>query len=292
MRFGRAPLTTTSRASLTVNQSGPPDDNADSNGLGVIGGDSYRNSDQKKKPHQSGTEGTIRVIRAKSFRRAHGRITAIGFGLIVLATIFSCTQDSGVDPSAESANADHARRRVDADIDPDSALASGLIGSKHDFSQSPIRSQDLCTPCHVPHIAPGRAPLLDKRPAARGRYRPYDATSSDLDATSMLCLSCHDGVIASDVFTSAHGTQWARQTTGSPFGGGGATGHPIGVLYPIFASSTYQTEASVVADGAIKLPGGRVQCISCHDPHNTGRHDGMLVKSNAGSRLCLSCHRL
>ena len=46
------------------------------------------------------------------------------------------------------------------------------------------------------------------------------------------------------------------------------------------------------ADGAVKLPDGRIQCISCHDPHNTGRHAGMLVKSDHRSNLCLTCHRL
>ncbi|MCB9853748.1 MAG: cytochrome c3 family protein [Phycisphaerales bacterium] len=216
---------------------------------------------------------------------------AVGVLLIALVPIVSCTGESSLDEGGSLSSADRARRPVDAEIDPNSAMASGLIGSKHDFSQSIDHSRDLCTPCHVPHIAPARAPLLDKRPEARGRYRPYDAAGTELDATSMLCMSCHDGVIAPDVFTAAHGTQWARQTLRSPFGNGGATGHPIGIRYPT-NSPTYHSEASVVADGAIKLPDGRIQCISCHDPHNTGRHDGMLVKSNSGSRLCLSCHRL
>lgn len=222
-----------------------------------------------------------------------GSVALVGMGILLLIVMpfASCSDNNGANESGRAAGADHAQRPVDAEIDPNSPLASGLVGSKHDFSQSPVHSRDLCTPCHVPHIAPARAPLLDSRPEARGRYRPYDAAASELDATSMLCMSCHDGVIAPDVFTSAHGTQWARQTTGSPFGNGGATGHPIGIRYPT-TSPKYQSEAAVTADGAIKLPEGRIQCISCHDPHNTQRHDGMLVKSNDGSRLCLSCHRL
>jgi predicted CXXCH cytochrome family protein len=48
----------------------------------------------------------------------------------------------------------------------------------------------------------------------------------------------------------------------------------------------------VTADGRIKLPDGRIQCTTCHDPHNTQRHAGMLVISNDRSRLCLACHRL
>jgi predicted CXXCH cytochrome family protein len=70
------------------------------------------------------------------------------------------------------------------------------------------------------------------------------------------------------------------------------TGHPIGIAYPI-ADPRYHPVASLSApDSRIPLPDGRVQCISCHDPHNTGRHPAMLVRSNRGSGLCLSCHRL
>lgn len=289
MRLGKATLQ--SHAPSTANQSGRRHNNASSQTVGLHGRDSHRNSDHRLIPHRLST------IRRWSERFGGGRrllnmvATAAGLLLIALVPIVACSSDTAFDDGASASGADRARRPVDAEIDPNSAMASGLIGSKHDFSQSIDKSKDLCTPCHVPHIAPTRAPLLDKRPEASGRYRPYDAAGTELDATSMLCMSCHDGVIAPDVFTAAHGTQWARQTVRSPFGNSGATGHPIGIRYPA-NSSTYHSESSVVADGAIKLPDGRIQCISCHDPHNTGRHEGMLVKTNSGSRLCLSCHRL
>lgn len=289
MRFGKTPPQT--HASHTANQSSPRNNNPSSQRVGCIGGDSYRNSVQRVNSHRSGTNPSG-VPGPTIIRNVASCVVAIaGMLLIALAPFASCSNDAGVDETSRFSGADHAQRPVDAEIDPSSPLASGLIGSKHDFSQSAIHARDMCTPCHVPHIPPARAPLLDSRPEAKGRYRPYNAAGTDLDATSMLCLSCHDGVIATDVFTAAHGTQWNRQTIRSPFGGGGATGHPIGIRYPT-SSKTYHSEASVLADGAIKLPAGRIQCISCHDPHNTERHDGMLVKSNAGSRLCLSCHRL
>ncbi|MBI3593131.1 MAG: hypothetical protein HY099_06610 [Nitrospirae bacterium] len=34
---------------------------------------------------------------------------------------------------------------------------------------------------------------------------------------------------------------------------------------------------------------GRVECPSCHDPHDPSRNT-FLRKSNAGSALCLTCH--
>ncbi|MCA9254392.1 MAG: cytochrome c3 family protein [Phycisphaerales bacterium] len=259
--------------------------------MGIHVGDSYRNNGDRWNSHRSGANPGRAGRPECHWRWRNGVTLAVGLVFIGLIPILACSGDGTMDEGGSGAGADRAQRPVDAEIDPNSEMASGLIGSKHDFSQSLDHSRDLCTPCHTPHVAPGRAPLLDKRPQASGRFRPYDAAGTELDATSMLCLSCHDGVIAPDVFTSAHGTQWARQTNRSPFGNGGATGHPIGIRYPT-SSPTYHSESSVVADGAIKLPEGRIQCISCHDPHNTGRHDGMLVKSNSGSRLCLSCHRL
>jgi len=174
----------------------------------------------------------------------------------------------------------------------ESFLAAGIIGSAHDFTQDGAHPRDLCTPCHTPHIADAKAPLLDKRPTASDRLRPYEAVGIELDGPSLLCLSCHDGVIASDVYTASHATGLARQLGSSQLGIGGLTGHPIGVAYPV-ADPHYQPAASFTTGAdAIPLPDGRVQCISCHDPHNTGRHPGMLVRSNRGSQLCLACHRL
>ncbi len=169
-------------------------------------------------------------------------------------------------------------------------LAAGLVGSKHDFTESLAHPRDLCTPCHTPHLTGGRAPLWDRRPAAAAALASYQSTGAEFDGSSLLCLSCHDGVIATDVFTETHGTTWSVGRAW-PRGPGRRAGHPIGVKYPP-AEPTYHSIAAVTADGRIKLPEGRVQCISCHDPHNTHRHPGMLVRSNRGSRLCLACHRL
>jgi predicted CXXCH cytochrome family protein len=104
-------------------------------------------------------------------------------------------------------------------------------------------------------------------------------------------LSCHDGVTAPDVYSSSHSTTWIGQLGSSQLGSGPLSSHPIGNQYPL-ANSKYHGIAGVQADGRVKLPGGRVQCTSCHDPHNTERHPSMLVKSNNRSALCLSCHRL
>jgi len=170
-------------------------------------------------------------------------------------------------------------------------LSAGIAGSKHDFTQTGGRPLDLCTPCHTPHLSVDKLPTLDRRTPEAQRLRPYSGAGVDLDESSLLCLSCHDGVVAKDVYRSAHAARISSQLGSSWVGKASLTSHPIGVKYPI-GDSTYRTIEAATADGKIKLPGGRLQCISCHDPHNTQRIDYMLVRSNQGSRLCLACHRL
>src|SRR5262249_31786989 len=157
---------------------------------------------------------------------------------------------------------------------------SGLKGSKHDFSQSGRQPADLCLSCHSPHIAGFSAPLLDHRPVTTQPVPQFQSFDVELDSASLLCLSCHDGVIASDVFSSSHALSLASQFGTSQFGSVRLSGHPIGVRLPS-ANSKYRPAAAIQADGRIKLPDGRVQCVSCHDPHNTGEFKHMLVTSNS-----------
>ena len=219
---------------------------------------------------------------------AANRVAACLFALCATGIATSCIERAATTPEEKSTA---AQTGIQAVTDVDVRLSAGLIGSAHDFTQSPERAHDLCTPCHTPHLTGARPALLDRRPETQNRLRSYEALGIDLDSASLLCLSCHDGVLARDVFTTAHATAFVRQLGASRLGVGGLTGHPIGVRYPV-TTPTYRAPQIVTADGRVKLPDGRVQCISCHDPHNTERHESMLVRSNRGSRLCLTCHRI
>lgn len=132
------------------------------------------------------------------------------------------------------------------------------------------------------------------RPPAEGLPRTATVLAQDsdreLDRHSLVCLGCHDGVIATDVFTTAHAASLARFEPGEALSAALA-GHPIGGRYPS-DHPRYRAANVVTRDGRIRLPEGRVQCVSCHDPHHAGGHPAMLVKSNERSALCLSCHRL
>jgi len=166
----------------------------------------------------------------------------------------------------------------------------GLLGSAHDFGRGDDDPRDLCLPCHAPHLPGSPRAILEPEQRSGAILPTYDSAGIELDRASLLCMSCHDGVVATDVFTSAHATRLASQLGNERVGYGGLVGHPVGILYPA-AREKYNTLAAVEAAG-IALPGGRIQCTSCHDPHNTGRHEGMLVFSDERSRLCLTCHRL
>ncbi|QDV92049.1 Doubled CXXCH motif (Paired_CXXCH_1) [Phycisphaerae bacterium RAS2] len=167
---------------------------------------------------------------------------------------------------------------------------SRMVGGPHDFSDGRGDARSLCLTCHTPE---GMTDGAARPPAERlPRSRAVLAQDSDreLDRHSLVCLGCHDGVIATDVFTTAHAASLASL---GPSGdrSPALAGHPIGGRYPS-DHPRYRAASIATRDGRIRLPGGRVQCVSCHDPHDAGSHPAMLVKSNERSALCLSCHRL
>jgi predicted CXXCH cytochrome family protein len=126
---------------------------------------------------------------------------------------------------------------------------------------------------------------------------------------SKMCLSCHDGSLAVAQYgfapsSSIGSSTGPRATPASRIYIGGAglltNHHPIGFDYaaviaagdteirtsgnPLIGSSRGMTIEQV-------LWGGKVECTSCHDVHNT-QNDGLklLWVEDTGSNLCFSCH--
>lgn len=222
-------------------------------------------------------------------KRRPAAVLKIAGALGVALWIASCSNNTEeTTASNEKSNSPSKLGDVSQDAE---RLTAGIAGTKHDFTHGSGRALDLCTPCHTPHLSVVKPPAMDSREPLAQRLRPYSGEGVDLDESSLLCLSCHDGVVARDVYRSAHAARVSAQLGSSWVGKASLTSHPIGVKYPI-GDPTYRTIEAATDDGAIKLPNGRLQCISCHDPHNTKRFDYMLVRSNQGSRLCLACHRL
>ncbi len=180
--------------------------------------------------------------------------------------------------------------QVDAtDLAARRKLSSDLIGSPHDFSQNGVASRDLCLPCHTPHLVAPPIPLLDGRADTTPPLRSYQTADLELTGWSLLCLGCHDGDIASDVYSSVHAVTATDQLANSRLGVTGLRSHPVGIVYPV-AGEGLQPRSAVESAGLL-LSNGRIQCTTCHDAHNTHGYAGMLRISNERSRVCLTCHR-
>jgi predicted CXXCH cytochrome family protein len=203
--------------------------------------------------------------------------------LVLLSTTLWTVADSGLSPAKPT---DRGDGNIIADHN------RGIAGGPHDFSQS---GGNPCSACHIPHVQAMRA--TTSRPSSQpavemyriagqrkvfvpGRYTPGPA--------SLICLGCHDGTVAMSTIGSSHSMlAGVREGFAMPEGLVWRD-HPIGIKFPVDRRE-FRAQAFVERQG-MRLPEGRVECISCHDPHNVAGVKHMLWQSNRRSALCLSCH--
>lgn len=179
----------------------------------------------------------------------------------------------------------------------------------------------VCVFCHTPHQATPAAPLWNHTQSAQGSYGTYASPTLDAadisdigagsDDVSNLCMSCHDGAVgvndlgnpANDTGgnpTMGSGTELdtsGRIMAGNPtnMGTSLADDHPVNFTYDAALSAadgelvTPESDMWVDLAHTVPLFNGKVQCASCHDPHNN-TNEPFLTKTNAGSQLCFTCH--
>jgi hypothetical protein len=200
------------------------------------------------------------------------------------------------------------------------AAYAATAGGSHDLSSTGRRRNatstlSACQYCHAPHnvnVAVTGAPLWNRN-ASTATFQYYtsntvSATPTALNANSMTCMSCHDGV--SDmgaVYTGSHGFG-GTVTTIATFAGGAAAyanvttdmrnDHPVSINY-VAAANSLDTVANVRAAG-LRLYGASptIECGSCHDPHGTtvvgggsdGAAGGEAFLRVAKTAICTSCH--
>jgi predicted CXXCH cytochrome family protein len=196
-------------------------------------------------------------------------------------------------------------------------FAGVLAGSAHDFSTAGWNTgAKVCVTCHTPHgsnTSVADAPLWNHT-LQTTTYTLY--TSPTLKATigqpggnSKLCLSCHDGTVAIDSFGGTTGTTMITNAAYKSTSNLGSTlnnDHPIGFTYDstlaasngsLFDPTTTNviigsapTKSGTIA--ATMLFGGKMECSSCHDVHNTFTvgTTGLVKVAQAGSAICISCH--
>ncbi len=210
------------------------------------------------------------------------------------------------------------------------ARGNGIVGSPHDFSNQAWNNQrELCRVCHVPHdnnmaSMRGAQGMLWNHELSSATYTMYASpsldgtTSGQPTGTSKLCLGCHDGTVALDAFdmngSPAPGVGTFIQDVNPDFrvpGGNYWTGnvgdlratHPISMVYDENADGGLAPKTTAFGgSGTIAdvLEGGRVQCSSCHDVHDSpgesvpGTHLLRVAQTPAqggrASGLCLTCH--
>lgn len=207
------------------------------------------------------------------------------------------------------------------------AQSDNVSATKHNLSissggEDPTSGNNLadygevCVYCHTPHGGQFDAPLWN-RTFSSTTYQMYDGThSSTIDmvvdsqptGTAMACLGCHDGTIGLDVVINPP-NGWGAPTdvpatvTGlntMPSGSHALldtdlrNDHPVSVAYDPALDPAFNPTLSVLSAG-LKLftdpssPGQKVQCASCHNPHNN-TFSPLLRIDNSGSNLCITCH--
>lgn len=182
-----------------------------------------------------------------------------------------------------------------------------VVGSQHDLSATgsgPVISAatDACIFCHAPHnLNPNVTPLWDHTLSSQ-TYSVYTSSTYTSGAqtpgagSSKLCLSCHDGTVASgltvaDGLINTSGSMIPSDNLGTNL----SNSHPLGMtpLDDGSLSTTLFANPPVTKDPAVKLVSGKVECTTCHDPH-VPRNDPavpmFLTRSNSGSAICLACH--
>ena len=151
----------------------------------------------------------------------------------------------------------------------------------------PQGGRPFCAACHRTIGTPNARILHSMMKAtAHGKAQLVQAgdQAGPIDEESRGCLGCHDGSVAAGGDTRvAQGGVWEH-------GGDVGITHPIGIRYALAALKNQALIPAAELNAAIRLPGGMVGCGSCHDSFSTSKHQ--LVMDNAGSSLCLQCHRM
>lgn len=202
----------------------------------------------------------------------------------------------------------------------------------HPRAQLPANggTDEICVFCHTPHSASAKGPLWN-RPDVTTSFPLYNSATLVIDdpgvvgdsgytddgsvtypnGASRLCLSCHDGVTAVNVVlsqtTPIEMTGVAGAASLADLGSTAivdlATSHPVSFTY----NPTVRDAILAQKPGEYQLPllpdvplddQSRMQCTTCHDPHEDTRADGTSAypfwRHTSGAddytEVCNTCH--
>lgn len=172
-----------------------------------------------------------------------------------------------------------------------------IADTRHDLSFGgpgpvlPAEEELLCIFCHTPYGLDPQSPRWGGE-VDSDRSELAEAPPDRPDGASLLCLSCHDGIIAlGDVLNTTLPASFRDEEPEDLMRTHLADGHPVSFIYD---------EELVRVNGKLAHPdtlpeavrldrNGKLQCTSCHDPHHDS-FDNFLVMNNRSAALCTTCH--
>lgn len=182
-----------------------------------------------------------------------------------------------------------------------STASAQIASTAHNFSSYAWSGGEICKPCHTPHFSNRSASkALWNHELTNATYTMFNnvpgTAATDFDSKSRLCLSCHDGTVALDSFGGQTGVNFvpSHANVGTDL----QDDHPVGSngIYPTMPSTRFRDPTTFPSSVRLRswVDGSGVtqtvvSCGSCHTPHGNG-FPKLLVISNAGSALCLTCH--
>lgn len=178
--------------------------------------------------------------------------------------------------------------------------------NKHNLSSSgpgPVRStvDEICVFCHTPHNANPATPLWNQALSSGVTYTVYSSSTMAASVglptgSTKLCLACHDGTVAIGSTLSRGRLPMSGVDAQGRLTGASVVGANLSDDHPVSFTPVTGTQIVEPPGGdAVKLDAnGLLHCRACHDPHRQDRDavtQKFLVKVNAASALCMTCHQ-